>query len=78
MTKMTTAKKIISLTDNHTASVVPFMIAQGMAASTVATGQRRQKYSGNDVVRKYGTATTRPTKTPYLINLVQAGIVNLT
>lgn len=78
MTKITTAKKMISLTDNHTASVVPFMIAQGIAASTVATGQRRQKYSGNDVVKKYGTATTKLTKTPYLMNRVQDGIVNLT
>jgi hypothetical protein len=72
------ANRIIIRIDNDTTSVVPFMIAQGIADSMVATGQRRQKYSGNDVLRKYGTATTSPKKTAYLTNLVHPGIWNFT
>jgi hypothetical protein len=53
-------------------------MAHGIADSMVATGQSRQKKSGDSVVRKYGTATTRPRKIPYLMNLVQEGILNLT
>ena len=75
---MIMANKIIIRIDSANTSVVPFMIAQGIADSMVATGQSRQKYSGNDVLRKYGTATTRPKNTIYLMNLVQLGIWNFT
>ncbi len=52
MTKMISVKSIASRTERVTTSVVPLIIAQGIADSIVATGQSRQKYSGKFGLRK--------------------------
>jgi hypothetical protein len=52
MTKMISVKSIASRTERVTTSVVPLIIAQGIADSIVATGQSRQKYSGKLGLRK--------------------------
>jgi len=65
-------------TESDRMSVLPLMIAHGMADSMVPTGQRRQKYNGDAVVKKMGTATTSPRNTPYLTNLVHDGKLNFT
>jgi hypothetical protein len=62
--------------ESETTSAVPFMTAHGIADSRVPTGHRRQKYRGDDVVRKMGTTTTSPKKTAYFMNLVHGGISN--
>jgi len=78
ITRMNTVKRIVNRMDSDHTLVVPLIMAHGMADSMVATGQSRQKKRGDSVVRKYGTATTKPAKTPYLMNLVHEGILYLT
>lgn len=69
--------KIASLKAKCPGLVVPLIIAHGIADSIVPTGQSRQKYNDDSGVKYIGTATTNPANTPYLMNLVHEGMLNL-